>query len=267
MATILEQIVETKKGEVEEQKGRVSQSELEDRVKAMSLPLNLSGALLGDRVRLIAEVKKASPSKGLLAENFDPQGLAQIYVDNGAAAVSVLTDPRFQGTPEDLETVAKVAGQKRTPVIRKDFIFDQYQVYEARSSGADGLLFIAAILSRSHLSEMLSVCQELWIQALVEVHDEEELEAAVEAGAEIIGINNRNLHTFETNLSVTERLAGRVPRGKIIVSESGIFTADHVSRVARLGVNAVLVGEALVTAEDTAVKVRELALGEVVGND
>lgn len=264
MATILEQIVEAKKGEVEEQKGRVSQSELEERVKAMSLPLNLSGALLGDRVRLIAEVKKASPSRGLLAEDFDPKTLAQTYVDNGAAAISVLTDPRFQGTLEDLETVAQVAGPSRTPVIRKDFIFDPYQVYEARSSGADGLLLIVAILSPSHLSEMLSVCQELWIQALVEVHGEGELEAAVEAGAEVIGINNRNLHTFETNLSVTERLAGRVPRGKIIVSESGIFTADHVSKVGRLGVNAVLVGEALVTASDTAAKVRELALGEVV---
>ncbi len=264
MATILEQIVEAKKGEVEERKGRVSQSELEERVKAMSLPLNLSGALLGNRVRLIAEVKKASPSRGLLAENFDPEALAQTYVDNGAAAVSVLTDPRFQGTLEDLETVARGAAESRTPVIRKDFIFDPYQVYEARSRGADGLLLIAAILSPSHLAEMLSVCQELWIQTLVEVHDEKELEAAVEAGAEIIGINNRNLHTFETDLAVTERLVGLAPRGKIIVSESGIFTADHVSRLAGLGVNAVLVGEALVTAEDTASKVRELALGEVV---
>ena len=263
MATILEQIVSAKKGEVAEQKRRVSQSELEARVKGMGLPLNLSGALLGDRVRLIAEVKKASPSRGLLAENFDPAGLARIYVENGAAAISVLTDPRFQGTLEDLESVARVAGPQRVPVIRKDFIFDPYQVYEARSSGADGLLLIAAVLSKSQLGEMLAACRELWIQALVEVHDEGELETAVEAGAEIIGINNRNLHTFETNLSVTERLAGRVPRGKIIVSESGIFTAAHVSRVAGLGVNAVLVGEALVTASDTAAKVRELALGEV----
>ena len=262
MATILEQIVEAKKGEVAEQKRRVSQSELEDRVKAMSLPFNLSGALLGDRVRLIAEVKKASPSRGLLAPDFDPKALAKVYTENGAAAVSVLTDPRFQGTLEDLETVSKVAAPMRTPVIRKDFIFDPYQVYEARSCGADGLLLIAAVLSPSQLAEMLSVCRELWIQALVEVHDEDELAVALEAGAEIIGINNRNLHTFETSLSVTERLAGRVPRGKIIVSESGIFTAAHVSMVGRLGVNAVLVGEALVTAEDTAAKVRELALGE-----
>lgn len=263
MATILEQIVEAKKGEVEDQKRRVSQAELEGRVKGMGLPLNLSGALLGDRVRLIAEVKKASPSRGLLAANFNPEGLAQTYVKNGAAAISVLTDPRFQGTLDDLEAVSQVAGPRRTPVIRKDFIFDPYQVYEARSVGADGLLLIAAILSPSHLMEMLGVCQELWIQALVEVHDEGELETAVEAGAEIIGINNRNLHTFETNLSVTERLAGRAPRGKIIVSESGIFTAAHVLRLAGLGVNAVLVGEALVTADDTAAKVRELALGEV----
>ena len=172
MATILEKIVAAKKGEVEEQKRRVSQAELEERVKAMSLPLNLSGALLGDRVRLIAEVKKASPSRGLLAENFDPRALAQAYVDNGAAAVSVLTDPRFQGTLDDLEAVVQVAAQRRTPVIRKDFIFDPYQVYEARSRGADGLLLIAAILSPSHLAEMLAVCQELWLQALVEVHNE-----------------------------------------------------------------------------------------------
>ena len=264
MATILEKIVTAKKGEVEKQKRRISQAELEGRVKDIGLPLNLSGALLGDRVRLIAEVKKASPSRGLLAENFDPKALARAYVDNGAAAISVLTDPRFQGTLDDLEEVSQVAGAKRKPVIRKDFIFDPYQVYETRSRGADGLLLIAAILSPSHLAEMLSVCQELWIQALVEVHDEGELEAAVEAGAEIIGINNRNLHTFETNLSVTERLAVRVPRGKIIVSESGIFTAEHVSMLQGLGVNAVLVGEALVTAKDTAAKVRELALGEVV---
>ena len=264
MATILEKIVTAKKGEVEEQKRRISQAELESRVKDIGLPLNLSGALLGDRVRLIAEVKKASPSRGLLAENFDPKALARAYVDNGAAAISVLTDPRFLGTLDDLEEVSQVAGAKRKPVIRKDFIFDPYQVYEARSRGADGLLLIAAILSPSHLAEMLSVCQELWMQALVEVHDEGELEAAVDAGAEIIGINNRNLHTFETHLSVTENLAGRVPRGKIIVSESGIFTAGHVSMLQGLGVNAVLVGEALVTAKDTAAKVRELALGEVV---
>lgn len=263
MATILEEIVEAKKGEVAEQKRRVSLSELEVHVKGMGLPLNLSGALLGDRVRLIAEVKKASPSRGLLAENFDPVALSQTYVDNGAAAISVLTDPRFQGTLEDLEAVSGVVAASRTPVIRKDFIFDPYQVYEARSHGADGLLLIAAVLTSEQLMEMLAACQELWIQALVEVHDEAELESAVEAGAEIIGINNRNLHTFETSLSVTERLAGRVPRGKIIVSESGIFTAEDVAMVGRLGANAVLVGEALVTAEDTAAKVRELALGEV----
>ena len=224
----------------------------------MGLPLNLSSALLGDRVRLIAEVKKALPSRGLLAANFDPQALAQAYVENGPAAVSVLTDPRFQGTLDDQEAVSQVAAPRRTPVIRKDFIFYPYHVYEARSRGADGLLLIAAILSPSHLAEMLAICQ-----ALVEVHDQAELDAAVDAEAEIIGINNRDLHTFETSLSVTERLTGRVPRGKIIVSESGIFTAAHVSHLQGLGVNAVLVGEALVTATDTAAKVRELAMGEV----
>ena len=264
MATILEQIVQAKKAELREQESKIPISSLEDRVKDLSLPLNLSGALLGDRVRLIAEVKKASPSKGLLVKNFNPTALAETYVDNGAAAVSVLTDPRFQGTLEHLASVASVVASRRVPVIRKDFIFDLYQIYEARANGADALLLIVAILSHVQLGELLALCRELWIQPLVEVHDENELATALSVGAEIIGINNRNLHTFNTDLSVTKQLAGQVPRGKIIVSESGIFTAADVAQLQGFKVNAVLVGEALVTASDVAAKVREIALGEVV---
>ena len=269
MATILEEIVAAKRAEVEDQKRLVPLHTLEERIKSLPTPLNLSGALLGDRVRLIAEIKKASPSRGLLVPSFDPEVLAKTYVNNGAAAVSVLTDPRFLGTLEHLAMVKKAVDPNRTPVLRKDFIFDPYQVYEARAHGADALLLIVAVLSQEQLVSLLSLCQKLWVQALVEVHDEAELTRALDAGAEIIGINNRDLHTFETDLSVTERLVGRVPRGKISVSESGIFTAADVARLRGIMVNAVLVGEALVTAPDVGAKARELALGEPskVGSD
>jgi indole-3-glycerol phosphate synthase len=262
MSTILEQIVAAKKVEVEVQRQLVPLSDLEEQVKTKPMPLNLSGALMGDRVRLIAEVKKASPSRGLLVQNFDPVALATAYVNNGAAAVSVLTDPRFQGTLEHLEAVKKAVADHRTPVLRKDFIFDPYQVYEARARCADALLLIVAILSTEQLKELLSECQRLWLQTLVEVHNREELDRALEAGAEIIGINNRNLHTFETDLSITEELAGKIPKGKVIVSESGIFTAGDVTRLRATKVNAVLVGEALVTSPDVGAKVRELTLSE-----
>ena len=262
MATILEEIVTAKRVELKEQKGRVPLKALEDRIEAQPAPLNLSGALMGDQVRLIAEVKKASPSRGLLAPNFDPVVLAETYVNNGAVALSVLTDPRFEGTLEHLEAVKKTVEPHRAPVLRKDFIFDPYQVYESRAHGADALLLIVAILSQEQLEELLSLCQRFWLQTLVEVHNEEELKRALDAGSEIIGINNRDLHTFETDLSVTERLAGQIPRGKIIVSESGIFTAQDVIRLRNHKVNAVLVGEALVTATDIGAKVRELALAQ-----
>jgi indole-3-glycerol phosphate synthase len=259
MPTILEKIVAEKRKELEAQKAQVPQSQLEQRIKSQSIPLNLSGALMGDRIRLIAEVKKASPSRGLLAPNFDPVALATTYVNNGAAAISVLTDPRFQGTREHLMAVKEAAKPKRAPVLRKDFIFDPYQVLEARAWGADALLLIVAILSPQQLKDLLKLCQQFWLQTLVEVHNEAELDQAIQAGAEIIGINNRDLHTFKTDLSVTERLAPKVPRGKIIVSESGIFTADDVAKLRAMRVNAVLVGEALVTAPDVGAKVRELA--------
>ncbi len=265
MPTILEEIVRAKRVEVGERQGLVPLSSLEERVKGMPMPLNLSGALLGDRVRLIAEVKGASPSRGVLVEEFDPARLAETYVANGAAAVSVLTDPRFNGAPEHLETVKKTVAKSRAPVLRKDFVFDPYQIYETRALGADALLLIAAILPEERLKELLAVCQGLWLQALVEVHNEDELAAALRAGAEIIGINNRDLHTFSTDLSVTERLAGLVPKGRVIVSESGIFSAGDVARLRGFGVNAALVGEALVTAPDVAAKTRELALGESPG--
>jgi len=259
MAGILDEIVAAKRRELALQKQTVSLDVLQEAIACQSRPLNLSGALLGGAVRLIAEVKKASPSRGLLCPDFDPVRLAGIYADNGAAAISVLTDSRFQGELDHLAQIKKTGASQRAPVLRKDFIFDPYQVYEARSVGADALLLIVAILSPPQLKELLNLSQELWMQCLVEVHDEDELHIAVDAGAEVIGINNRDLRTFTTDLAVTGRLAPLVPRGKLVVSESGINSRDQLRQLARDRVNAVLVGEALVTAPDVAEKVRELA--------
>ena len=259
MQTILENIVSAKRGEVERQRSELPLEVLEKRIAAQPGPLNLSGALLGDQVRLIAEVKKASPSRGLLCSDFDPVRLAETYAENGAAAISVLTDPRFQGTLEHLAAVKAAVLSQGIPVLRKDFIFDAYQIYEARAYGADAVLLIAAILTPQELAHLLSLSRRFWMQCLVEVHTREELQAALDSGAEVIGINNRDLRSFSTDLSVTLELAPLVPRGKVIVSESGITGGEDIRSLRRLGIHAALVGEALVTASDVGAKVRELA--------
>ncbi|MDP6102549.1 MAG: indole-3-glycerol phosphate synthase TrpC [Dehalococcoidia bacterium] len=259
MATILDRIVETKRQEVEHRKIESPLPFLKERIQALPLPLNLSGALMGAGPRLIAETKKASPSRGLLREDYDPAALARAYADNGAAAISVLTErENFQGSLEHMELVKEALQSQGLPVLRKDFIFDPYQVHEARAYGADAILLIVAILTPECLKDLLELSRSLWLQALVEVHSKEEIDIALTAGAEIIGINNRDLRTFETDISLTERLASHVPRGKILVSESGIHSHDDLVRLRRVGVHAVLVGEALVTAPNPGGKVREL---------
>ena len=258
MPSILDEIVAAKRIELAESKAQVSLAYLESVAASQPRPLNLSGALLGGGVRLIAEVKKASPSRGLLMPDFDHLKLAETYASNGAAAISCLTDLRFQGELGHLREIKETGASRRVPVVRKDFIFDLYQIVETRAAGADALLLIVAILEPTQLKELLDAAQAHWMQCLVEIHDEGELETAINAGAEIIGINNRDLHTFTTDLAVTERLAPLVPKGKQIVSESGIFTRDHLQRLNRFRVNAALVGEALVTAPDIGEKVREL---------
>jgi len=262
MATILDSIVETKRHEVERRKIEAPIVALQERARALPLPLNLSGTLMGDGIRLIAETKKASPSRGLLRDNYDPAALAKTYADNGAAAVSVLTErDNVQGSLEHMEAVKQVLQPLGVPVLRKDFIFDPYQVHEARAYGADAILLIVAVLTPESLKELLDLSQRLWLQVLTEVHNEEEMETALSAGSEIIGINNRDLRTFTTDISTTEHLASLVPRGKILVSESGIHSHDDLVRLHRIGVHAVLVGEALVTAPDPGAKVRELLHG------
>ena len=256
---ILKEIVEVKRREVERLKVDAPIAGLEKRIESQTHPLNMAGALMGPSVRIIAEVKKASPAKGLLAPDFYPARIASTYVDNGAAAISVLTNvDHFQGSIGDMEAVHDVANPRGVPVLRKEFIFDPYQVYEARAYGADAVLLIVAILTRACLEELLELSKRFWMQCLVEVHDERDLQIAIDLGAEIIGINNRDLRTFKTDLSVTERLATSIPSGKVIVSESGISDRQHIERIKRAGASAALVGEALITAPDVGAKLREL---------
>ena len=256
---ILKEIVAVKRKEVERLKREVPLPDLEARIAERSPTLGLSTALGGPEVSVIAEVKKASPVKGRLREDFDPVRLASSYVDGGAAAVSVLTNfDHFQGTIDDLEAVQNVCRPHGLPALRKEFIFDPYQVHEARAYGADAILLIVAMLEADLLRDLLCLAADLEMDSLVEVHDEAELAAAVDVGAQIVGINNRDLRTFRTDLETTERLAPQVPDGRTVVSESGIGAREDVVRVAAAGTHAVLVGESLVTAADPTAKLREL---------
>ena len=260
MPTILDQILETKRRELERRQLEEPLAALERRIADMPAPLNFSGCIWGPGIRLIGEVKKASPSRGLLLADFDPVALAGTYAQNGAAAISVLTEvDHFQGSLDHLRQVSAAVHGQGVAVLRKDFLFDPYQLYEARAYGADAILLIVAMLDKKRLAELLKVAQSLWLQCLVEVHSEEELATALDAGAEVIGINHRDLKTFRTDTSLTQRLRPLIPQGKIVVAESGINSRQDVERLKQAGANAILVGKALVTAKDVAAKVRELA--------
>lgn len=215
---------------------------------------DLAQALREKRPAVIAEIKRASPSKGLLARDFHPLRLARAYLQAGAAAISVITDePYFQGS---LEYLAAVRSQVGLPLLRKDFILDPVQIEEARAFGADAVLLIVAALSPEELRELLHYAQRLGLSALVEVHQEEELEIALSAGAQILGINNRNLRTFEVSVETTLGLLPRIPRDRVVVSESGLSQGETLERLARAGVTAFLIGEALVTAPDPEERLR-----------
>lgn len=222
------------------------------------------------RVALIAEVKKASPSKGLLRHNFDPVELAQTYTANGASAISVLTDAKyFQGKLDYLTQIRKHLDRLTSslptpysllppPLLRKDFIFHPYQVYEARAAGADALLLITAVLKDKEMADLLALTHELGMSALIEVHDRAELERVLPLQPRLIGVNNRDLRDFSVNLNTCIQLRQYVPAGTCFVAESGIHTAADVARLAKEGIDALLVGEALVKAKDVGKKVREL---------
>jgi indole-3-glycerol phosphate synthase len=229
-------------------------------------PVDMVQALSRSGVALIAECKKASPSKGLLVRKYDAVELAKTYVKAGASAISVLTDARhFQGSLEDLRDVKEALGDrpspktgKAVPVLRKDFIFDPYQVYEARAAGADAVLLIASVLGKNDLGSLLELVHELGMNALVEVHTKEELEKVLPLQPRIVGINNRNLQTFEVDFENSARLRDLIPEGIVTVGESGIKGPDDVRRMAEIGMDAVLVGETLVRSKNVYAAVRDL---------
>jgi len=256
---ILEQIVAHKHEELAGRRRRVPLEEV--RARAADAPrarpfLRVLRPFRASPIRLIAEVKGASPSAGTIRTAFDPAQIARAYAQAGAAAISVLTDARFfSGADAHLPAVREAVD---VPVLRKDFVLDPYQIYEARALGADAALLIVAILSNTALGDLEALAGELGMAALVEVHTDAELEQALAARAPLVGINNRNLDTLETSLEVTRRLRPRIPSGVVVVGESGIEERAHVEEMARLGVDAVLVGTALMRAGDPAARVRQL---------
>ena len=256
---ILDEIVAVKKGDLAETKTRLPLSCLKKRIAGQRKPLDFTGALKTGDVSIIAEVKKASPSRGLLCPDFDHVRLARTYASSGAAAISVLTEANyFQGDLDFLLDIRQALGERNVPLLRKDFLFDLYQVYESRAYGADAILLIAAIIDNAQLKEMLALAHGLGMACLVEVHDRSELERVLESDARIIGINNRDLKTFEVNMVTTGQLRPLIPHHYLVVSESGISRREDIVRLKEWNVDAALIGEALVTADNAAEKLVEL---------
>ncbi len=258
---ILDDIIEAKKLTVEVAKEEYPLEGLKDRLKTFPPTRDFEAAIsygggAKDRIRIIAEIKKASPSKGIIRDYFVPAEIARGYFESGAAAISIITEEKF--FKGKLEYLSGLRWNMRVPLLRKDFIFDDYQVYESRVAGADALLLIVAVLGKDRLKELLELTYRLGMSALVEVHDEKEMETALDAGARIIGVNNRDLKTFKTDINTTIRLAPYVPKDRVLVSESGINTHEDILKLREWGVEAFLIGEALMREEDFRKKLKEL---------
>ena len=269
--TVLDRIVADRRLRLAEDRRATPLAAIEERIAAAPPPVGFAERLRegasasppGARLRLIAEIKRASPSRGPIAPGLDAAERARAYRDAGAAAVSVLTEPTFfGGSAADLAAAADALGGDpgRPALLRKDFVFDPYQLAEARAAGADAVLLIAMMLEPPALAGLLARARELGLEALVETHDAAEIEAAAEAGARTIGVNNRDLRTFGEDLGAFERLAPWAPTGVTLVAESAIADAADAARMAEAGAHAVLVGEALSRAGDAAAKARELML-------
>lgn len=259
---ILDEIVKAKSRQLEVEKKHISIEAWKEKLKRVGLSktIDFYNALKGkDKISIIAEIKKASPSKGIIRADFEPVRIAVEYFMAGVDAISVLTESSyFMGQDEYL---VKVRQSVPLPVLRKDFIIDVWQIYQSRYIGADAILLIASILTDEELKKFLAVAGILGMQCLVEVHDEKEVERALTAGAKIIGINNRDLRTFETDLKTTGGLTGLIPKDRVIVSESGISTSEDMKYLKSLGVDAVLIGETFMRAASIGEKVGELRAG------
>ena len=257
---ILDRIVQAKKEEIAEQKREKPLELLREELPHLPPARDFFAALAaGSDVKVIAEVKQSSPSKGLIRPGFEPVSLAEAYRDGGAAAISVLTDEKFfRGS---LSFLAQIRRRVGLPLLRKDFLLDSYQIYQSRAAGADSILLIARILGFEPLREFIGLARELGMEPLVEIHDSEDLSISVAAGARIIGINNRDLATFITDIEATLALAPQVPAGCLSVSESGIGKPEDLQRLGRAGVKAVLVGEALAREQDVTGATQRLVLG------
>jgi indole-3-glycerol phosphate synthase len=258
---ILDEIIANKKKELAETKRQTPFADIKSKALDAGPARGFGKALFGpDDVRLIAEVKKASPSKGVIREDFDPVAIGQIYEESGAACLSVLTERKFfQGELEYLDRIRKVV---KLPLLRKDFIVDAYQIHEARAAGADAILLIAACLAKQQIEDYLGIARGLGLDVLVESHTYKELDTSLRAGATLIGINNRDLTTFSVSLQTTLDLINDIPDDRTVVSESGIKTRDDVLKLHLAGVDAILVGESLMREKDIGKKVNEL-LGKV----
>ena len=257
---ILKKILARKSEEISERKSKMSEQELKDRADdctpTRGFNMAIEKSISEGKAAVIAEIKKASPSKGVICENFDPELIARSYESAGATCLSVLTDVNFfQGSDMDLQSARTSCA---LPVLRKDFMIDPYQIHESRVLGADCILIIVSALSDTQMQELVGIAQEIGLDVLVEVHNREELERGLMLRTPLIGINNRSLHTFETNIGTTIGLLPDVFYDRTVITESGIHTTEHVKTMRKHGVNGFLVGEAFMRAEDPGEKLREL---------